>query len=91
MLFGTAYNRPDDVGSRVRINVGTEEKPDIQVLPVEKFSATLVDMSGRIPAVTALQSAAQIRTAEVYGVSKASEIVYMAHQGAPASMVVYVE
>lgn len=90
MYFGTAYSRPDDSGSRVRVNVGTAENVSLLTLPIEKFQATFVDMSGSVPDISTLSNAAQIRVSEVFGTEKASKVVFMAHQGAPSSMVVYI-
>lgn len=92
MVFGTAYSRTDDNSSRVRMNIsGDNSSPNLQTLPIEKFPAVIVDMTGKYPEVSVLQSAAQVRTYETFGEAGASKMVYMAHQGAPASMVVYIQ
>ncbi len=93
-VYGRAEYRGSDNASRVFVNTGFETKPEIaysgnRIIPIEKFGATIVDMSKKKPEITGGDASELVKTADVFGTEKASRIIYNTNAGTPTKVIIY--
>ena len=93
-VYGRAEYRGSDNASRIFVNMSFETKPEIaysgnRIIPIEKFGATIVDMSKKKPEITGGDASELVKTADVFGTDKASRIIYNTNAGTPTRVIIY--
>lgn len=89
-VSGVAERRGSDNPNRVFINVSTDENTvSLRIVPVEKFSVMVVDMTNRRPVVSTGNGSDFIRTKDIFGSDHASRVVYTTNAGTPTRMIIY--